>query len=82
MHAMCVQVEEAYIGAAEFCGRLQQDEDAVLKLEALVAQALNFDLVTHSPYTPLAGLFAVCPPPVTVSPLLLHAMQGIQNNVM
>jgi hypothetical protein len=56
-----VQVEEAYIGASEFCARLQQDEAAVLGLEALVVQALNFDLVTHSPYPALAGLFAVCP---------------------
>ena len=54
-----MQVEEAYIGAGEFCARLQQDEAAVLGLEALVVQALNFDLVTHSPYTALAGLFAV-----------------------
>lgn len=55
-----LQVEEAYIGAEELCERLQQDGESVLGAEALVAQALNFDLITHSPYLPLAGLFAVC----------------------
>ena len=57
--ACCLQVEEAYIGAEELCERLQQDGESVLSMEALVAQALNFDLITHSPYLPLAGLFAV-----------------------
>ena len=69
---MC-QVEEAYIGAEEFCARLQQDEEAVLNSEALVAQALNFDLVTHSPYTALAGLFTVSLPH-TCPPCALHSL--------
>lgn len=54
-----VQVEEAYIGAEEFCKRLQQDEEVVLNTEPLVLQGLNFDLITYSPYTSLSGYFAV-----------------------
>ncbi|EIE26696.1 cyclin-like protein [Coccomyxa subellipsoidea C-169] len=52
------KVEEAYIGAEEFCKRLQQDEEVVLNTEPLVLQGLNFDLITYSPYTSLSGYFA------------------------
>ena len=54
-----MQVEEAYIGAEEFCKRLQQDEEAVLSTEALVLQGLNFDLITYTPYSSLSGYFTV-----------------------
>ncbi len=52
-------MEEAYIGAEDFCKRLQQDEEVVLNTEPLVLQGLNFDLITYSPYTSLSGYFAV-----------------------
>ncbi|CAL8467030.1 g6566 [Coccomyxa elongata] len=52
------KVEEAYIGAEEFCKRLQQDEEAVLSTEPLVLQGLSFDLITYTPYSSLSGYFA------------------------
>lgn len=54
-----MQVEEAYIGAEEFCKRLGQSDEAVLNTEPLVLQGLNFDLITYTPYTSLSGFFAV-----------------------
>jgi len=54
-----MQVEEAYIGAEEFCKRLGQSDEAVLNTEPLVLQGLNFDLITYTPYSSLSGFFAV-----------------------
>lgn len=56
----CVQIEEAYIGAEEFCRMLNQDIKAVLNNEVALLQGLQFDLIVHSPYRALAGLFEVC----------------------
>jgi cyclin H len=52
-------VEEAYIGAEEFCKRLKQDEETVLNTEPLLLSGLKFDLITYNPYTALAGYFMV-----------------------
>ena len=60
MSAM-VQVEEAYIGAQEFCGRVRQEEAAVLRAEPALLQALRFDLITFSPYRALSGFLMARP---------------------
>lgn len=56
-----MQVEEAYIGAEEFCKRLKQDPECVLNTEPLALSGLKFDLITFSPYTSLSGYFRVSP---------------------
>ncbi len=53
------QVEEAYIGAEEFCARVRQEEASVLRAEPALLQALRFDLITYSPFRALAGFVMV-----------------------
>jgi len=60
------QVEEAYIGAEEFCARVRQEEAAVLRAEPELLQALRFDLVTFSPFRALAGFLMARHPPLLV----------------
>ncbi len=62
-------MEEAYIGAEEFCARVRQEEAAVLRAEPALLQALRFDLITYSPFRALAGF-------VMVRRALLHAGCG------
>lgn len=54
---LACKVEEAYISAEEFCRHLQQEVSTVLRNEVAVMQALNFDMVVHSPYRALVGIF-------------------------
>lgn len=56
----CCQVEEAYHSAEGLCGALGLKADTVLRFEVPLLQGLQFDLVVHSPYRALAGLFKVC----------------------
>ena len=56
-----LQVEEAYIGAQDFCARVRQEEAAVLRAEPTVLQALRFDLITYSPYRALTGFLMARP---------------------
>lgn len=53
------QIEEAYIGAEDFCRQLNQDPKAVLNNEVALLQGLRFDLIVHSPYRALTGLLEV-----------------------
>ncbi|KAG1653193.1 hypothetical protein FOA52_006956 [Chlamydomonas sp. UWO 241] len=53
------KIEEAYIGAEDFCRMLNQDIKAVLNNEVLLLQGLQFDLIVHSPYRALGGLIEV-----------------------
>lgn len=55
----CCQVEEAYHSAEGLCGALGLKADTVLRFEVPLLQGLQFDLVVHSPYRALAGLFKV-----------------------
>ncbi len=80
-HGAWMQVEEAYIGAEQFCRRLKQDEESVLNTEALVLSGLKFDLITYSPFTSLSGYFMVCithKHPLHSLPLQLLGMQALQ----
>jgi hypothetical protein len=57
---VCCQVEEVYHSAdkiAKPCG--YEKPGAVLSFEVPLLQGLKFDLVVHSPYRALAGLFKV-----------------------
>lgn len=54
-------MEEAYIGAQEFCARVRQEEAAVLRAEPALLQALRFDLITFSPYRALSGFLMARP---------------------
>lgn len=51
------KVEEHYISAEDFCKQLEQKPSAVLRNETALLQGLGFDLIVHSPYKALAGLF-------------------------
>jgi hypothetical protein len=55
----CCQVEEAYHSAEGLSGALGLKADTVLRFEVPLLQGLQFDLVVHSPYRALAGLFKV-----------------------
>lgn len=57
--AHAVQVEEAYRSAESLCKSMAIDVSPVLRFEVLLLQGLKFDLVVHSPYRALAGLFKV-----------------------
>ncbi|GBF89062.1 cyclin-H1 [Raphidocelis subcapitata] len=52
----CIYVEEAYVGAEDFCKKLGLEPQSVLRTEVPLLQGLGFDLVVHSPYRALAGL--------------------------
>ena len=54
-HAL--QIEEAYIGADQFCSLVRQDSQTVLRNELNVLHGLRFDLVTHPPLRSLQGFF-------------------------
>jgi len=54
---LAAKIEESYIGAEEFCRAVKKDPATVLRSEVGVLQVLHFDLVVHSPYRALAGLF-------------------------
>lgn len=54
---LACKIEEAYIGAEDFCRQLNQDPKAVLSNEVPLLQGLQFDLIVHSPYRALDGLF-------------------------
>lgn len=54
------QVEEAYIGADQFCSLVRQDSQTVLRNEINVLHGLKFDLITHPPLRSLQGLFQAC----------------------
>lgn len=55
-----MQVEESYRSAEGLCKLLGLDAGLVLRFEVPLLQGLGFDLVVHSPYRALAGLFQVC----------------------
>ncbi len=55
-----MQIEEAYIGADQFCSLVRQDSQTVLRNELNVLHGLKFDLVTHPPLRSLQGLFQAC----------------------
>lgn len=55
----CIQIEEAYIGADQFCSLVRQDSQSVLRNELNVLHGLKFDLVTHPPLRALEGFFQV-----------------------
>lgn len=57
---MGMQVEEAYIGADQFCSLVRQESQSVLRNELNVLHGLKFDLITHLPLRALDGLFQVC----------------------
>jgi hypothetical protein len=62
-HVHCrrtAQVEEAYRSAEGLCKLLGLEAGPVLRFEVPLLQGLQFDLVVHSPYRALAGLFKVC----------------------
>jgi hypothetical protein len=52
-------VEEAYRSAEGLCKLLGLEAGPVLRFEVPLLQGLQFDLVVHSPYRALAGLFKV-----------------------
>jgi hypothetical protein len=54
------QVEEAYRSAESLAKALGIEANPVLRYEVPLLQGLKFDLVVHSPYRALAGLFKVC----------------------
>lgn len=54
-----MQVEEAYTSAEHLCKRMGIESGPVLRFEVPLLQGLGFDLVVHSPYRALAGLFKV-----------------------
>ena len=56
-----VQIEEAYIGADQFCSLVRQDSQSVLRNELNVLHGLKFDLITHPPLRALDGFFQVRP---------------------
>ena len=59
LHQCTVQIEEAYIGADQFCSLVQQDSQSVLRNELNVLHGLKFDLITHPPLRALEGFFQV-----------------------
>ena len=56
-----LQIEEAYIGADQFCSLVRQDSQSVLRNELNVLHGLKFDLITHPPWRALDGFFQVPP---------------------
>jgi hypothetical protein len=54
------QVEEAYRSAEDLGKRMGIDANMILRFEVPLLQGLGFDLVVHSPYRALEGLFLVC----------------------
>jgi cyclin H len=54
------QVEEAYRSAESLAKAMGIEANTVLRNEVPLLQGLKFDLVVHSPYRALAGLFKVC----------------------
>ena len=54
-----LQIEEAYIGADDFCRVLKQEVSTVLRSEVPLLQGLRFELVVHSPYRALTGFLQV-----------------------
>ena len=67
-----LQIEEAYIGADQFCSLVRQDSQSVLRNELNVLHGLKFDLITHPPLRAMQGFFQA-----QFSPLLLfpHTVQ-------
>lgn len=57
-----MQIEEAYIGADQFCSLVRQDSQSVLRNELNVLHGLKFDLITHPPLRALDGFFQVRSP--------------------
>ena len=53
------QVEEAYRSAESLAKAIGIEAGPVLRFEVPLLQGLKFDLVLHSPYRALAGLFKV-----------------------
>ena len=62
----CLQVEESYLSAEEFCRMIGQESSVVLQNELAVLQGVGFDLVVYNPYHPLDGFLQAC-----ISELLL-----------
>ena len=56
-----LQIEEAYIGADQFCSLVRQDSQSVLRNELNVLHGLRFDLITHPPLRALHGFFQAGP---------------------
>ena len=56
-----LQIEEAYIGADQFCSLVRQDSQSVLRNELTVLHGLRFDLITHPPLRALQGFFQAGP---------------------
>jgi cyclin H len=54
-----LQVEEAYRSAESLAKAMGIEANPVLRYEVPLLQGLKFDLVVHSPYRALAGLFKV-----------------------
>lgn len=54
---LACKIEEAYIGADQFCSLVRQDSQTVLRNELNVLHGLKFDLITHPPLRSLQGLF-------------------------
>ena len=52
-----LQIEEAYIGADQFCSLVRQDSQSVLRNELNVLHGLKFDLITHPPLRAMQGFF-------------------------
>lgn len=66
-----LQIEEAYIGADQFCSLVRQDSQSVLRNELNVLHGLKFDLITHPPLRALDGFFQVRPLcPLNTAPTL------------
>lgn len=54
---LVLQIEEAYIGADQFCSLVRQDSQSVLRNELNVLHGLKFDLITHPPLRAMQGFF-------------------------
>lgn len=54
---LACKIEEAYIGADQFCSLVRQDSQSVLRNELNVLHGLRFDLITHPPLRALQGFF-------------------------
>ncbi|KAL3139883.1 hypothetical protein ABBQ38_004177 [Trebouxia sp. C0009 RCD-2024] len=54
---LACKIEEAYIGADQFCSLVRQDSQSVLRNELNVLHGLKFDLITHPPLRALDGFF-------------------------
>lgn len=54
---LACKIEEAYIGADQFCSLVRQDSQSVLRNELNVLHGLKFDLITHPPLRAMQGFF-------------------------